>query len=154
RGGMGEVYAAQDEELSRRVAVKVLGGSLRGSPGAAQRLLREAQAMAQLNHPNIVTVYDVGSEGEELYVAMELVDGESLRHWLLAAVRGWPEIVRVFLQAARGLAAAHAAGIVHRDFKPDNVLVSRDGRVRVADFGLARLAAERDEAGVERVSGT
>src|SRR5205807_3069161 len=98
----------------------------------------EAQALARLDHPNIVTVYDVGTEGENMFVAMELIDGSTLDGWLSAAPRTWRTIRDVFLAAGRGLAAAHAAGIVHRDFKPRNVIVGRDGRVRVADFGLAR----------------
>jgi tetratricopeptide (TPR) repeat protein/predicted Ser/Thr protein kinase len=135
-GGMGEVYAANDGELRRRVALKVMRARRRpqGGPGLQQ----EAQAMARLQHANVVTVYDVGrlETGEE-FVAMELVDGGSLRQWLAAQERSPREILRVFIAAGRGLWAAHQAGIVHRDFKPDNVLVGKDGSVRVADFGLA-----------------
>ena len=138
-GGMGSVYAAWDLELHRRVALKVLHEGAR-----AQLLLREGQALAQLKHPNVVTVHDVGHAGERVFIAMELVEGASLRRWLAAAPRGRRDIVAVFLQAARGLAAAHAAGLVHRDFKPDNVLVGDDGVVRVADFGLARAVHDGD----------
>jgi len=136
-GGMGEVYIAYDEELDRRVAMKLLR---RAVPSAAeqQRMHREAQALARLSHPNVVQVYDVGHHGEQLFVTMELVVGADLRRWLRAAKRGWREVLEVMLQAGEGLAAAHQAGLIHRDIKPDNILVGDDGRVRMADFGLAR----------------
>ncbi len=138
-GGMGIVLAARDPDLDRRVALKILrpdlfAGESRGE--ADLRLTREAQAMARLAHPNVVTVYEVGRVGDHRFVAMELVEGTTLRGWLAAAPRGWREIVAMFIGAGRGLAAAHAAGLVHRDFKPDNVLVGADGRPRVTDFGL------------------
>ncbi len=135
-GGMGVVYAARDPKLGRRVALKVVRS---GKPSAHDRLLREAQAMARLAHPNVVTVYDVIAHESEVVVAMELVPGTTLARWLQTADREWTAIVDVFVQAGRGLAAAHAAGIVHRDFKPSNVFVRDDGRVQVGDFGLARL---------------
>ncbi len=135
-GGMGVVYAAYDRELGRKVALKVLHG--RGDDLSRQRLVREAQAMAKLAHPNVVTVHDVGEHEGHTFIAMEFIEGQSLDRWLAGAPRDWREIVGVFLQAGRGLAAAHRAGLVHRDFKPGNVLVGRDGRVRVVDFGLAR----------------
>ena len=144
-GGMGHVYAAFDPELERKVAVKVLSGHLldSGSAQAAQdRLRREAQAVAKLAHPNVVSVYDVGTAGGRVFLAMELVDGETLRSWLHAGARPWQEVLDLFDQAGKGLAAAHDAGLVHRDFKPGNVMVGRDGRVRVLDFGLARPAAD------------
>jgi tetratricopeptide (TPR) repeat protein len=130
-GGMGVVYAAYDPEFDRRIALKIVRP--RGD-----RLLCEAQAAARLSHPNVVAVHDAGSFGDQVFLAMELVDGQTLRQWLAEEERGWREIVRVFTLAGRGLAAAHAAGLVHRDFKPENVLVGKDGQVRVADFGLAR----------------
>jgi serine/threonine protein kinase/Tfp pilus assembly protein PilF len=138
-GGMGEVYAAFDPQLNRKVALKLLLPSpALGTPAQARlRLLREAQAMAQLTHPNVLPVYDVGEAGERVFIAMELVEGSTLGRWLKEAPRPWREVLRVFAEAGRGLAAAHAAGLVHRDFKPDNVLVSRSGRVSVLDFGLA-----------------
>jgi predicted Ser/Thr protein kinase len=138
-GGMGVVHAAFDPDLERRVALKVLraGG---GGDDARQRLLREARAMARLTHPNVVTVHEVGSAGGRDYVAMELVDGETLADWLRAERRPDREILAAFVAAGRGLAAAHAAGIVHRDFKPHNVLRHRNGRIVVTDFGLAREA--------------
>ncbi|MCE9571841.1 MAG: serine/threonine protein kinase [Deltaproteobacteria bacterium] len=136
-GGMGVVYAADDPELARRVAVKLLRKDLRAAIGEA-RLQREAQAMARISHENVIAVYDVGTHDDQVFVAMELVIGQSLRGWLKERPRTIGEMVRVFAAAGRGLAAAHAAGFVHRDFKPDNVLVGTDGRVRVTDFGLAR----------------
>jgi tetratricopeptide (TPR) repeat protein/predicted Ser/Thr protein kinase len=142
QGGMGVVYAAYDRELDRKVAVKLLRGERARDGGA--RLLREAQAMARLQHPNVIAVHDVGTFGGRVFVAMEFVDGETL-----AAMRerslGWRETLALFIQAGRGLAAAHAAGLVHRDFKPENALVGRDGRVRVLDFGLARAILDAAE---------
>jgi tetratricopeptide (TPR) repeat protein/predicted Ser/Thr protein kinase len=141
-GGMGVVYAAFDPQLDRRVALKVLrpdpDGSSGSSWGGPERLLREAQAMARLSHPNVIAVHDVGTHEDEVFVAMELVDGETLKDWRAHGSRTWQEVLDVFRQAGAGLAAAHRAGIVHRDFKPDNVMISRDGRVYVLDFGLAR----------------
>ena len=139
-GGMGVVWTAHDPELDRPVAIKLLT-SPRGDSQA--RLLREAQAMAKLAHPNVVAVFDVGLHNGQVYVAMELVLGVTLRAWLDADPRRpWRTILEMFLQAGRGLAAAHAVGLVHRDFKPDNALVGEDGRLRVVDFGLAALARD------------
>jgi serine/threonine-protein kinase len=146
-GGMGVVYAAYDPELDRRVALKALHSAEGDSQGGGRgRLFREAQAMARLSHPNVVTVYDVIGEGEMVLVAMELVEGTSLRKWLEEGKRPWRAIVEAFAQAGKGLAAAHDAGIVHRDFKLDNVLRGVDGQVKVVDFGLARSAARRSVA--------
>jgi tetratricopeptide (TPR) repeat protein len=146
-GGMGVVYSAFDPELDRKVAIKLLQAQHGGSESGGQSwLLREAQAMARLAHPNVVAVYDVGvMSADHVFVAMELVEGETLRVWLKRP-KPWREIVAVMRAAGAGLAAAHAAGLVHRDFKPDNVLVGRDGRARVMDFGLARLHAGDDRA--------
>jgi hypothetical protein len=141
RGAMGTVYAADDPDLDRTVAVKLLhAGALSDSARSRLRtaLLREAQAMARLSHPEVITVYDVAALGDQLFIAMEFVDGETLRRWRAERHRSCPEILAVYERAGSGLAAAHEAGLVHRDFKPDNVLVGRDGRVRVTDFGLAR----------------
>jgi len=160
KGGMGVVYAAFDPELDRKVAMKLLHPELvaRGGADAAARLLREGRAIAKLSHPNVVTVHDVGTTHDgAVFVAMELVEGSSLDHWIAEKPRPWREVVEVFAQAGAGLVAAHAAGMVHRDFKPANVLMGRDGRVRVTDFGLARfenqaratdagLAPRRDDA--------
>jgi serine/threonine protein kinase len=156
RGAMGVVYAANDPDLDRKVAVKVLraeslSDAARQRMGA--RLLREAKAMARLSHPEVVTVYEVGIYADQLFVAMEYVDGETLRHWRAARHRGYAEILGVYERAGSGLAAAHEAGLVHRDFKPDNVLVGRDGRVRVTDFGLARSVSDVD-VGTDAAHGT
>ncbi|MCA9636215.1 MAG: serine/threonine protein kinase, partial [Myxococcales bacterium] len=128
-GGMGVVVEAYDPELDRRVAIKLLKPD-RGGGESQARLLREAQAMARLSHPNVVQVHDVGMVGDQVFVAMELIRGQTLAHWLSERPRGWREVVRQFIEAARGLQAAHAVGLVHRDFKPDNVLLADDGRVR------------------------
>jgi len=146
-GATGVVYAADDPELARQVALKLLrprAAARQGVRAARFRMLREAQAMARLTHRNVVAVYDVGDDGEHLYIAMELVRGANLRRWLDGRARPWREVVPVLLAAGRGLAAAHAHGLVHRDFKPENVLIGNatdrpdDRRVCVSDFGLAR----------------
>ena len=142
-GGMGTVYSAFDPTLDRTVALKVLHDKVENAD-AEQRLLREAQAMARLSHPNVVTVHDAGMKDGRPYVAMEFVDGYDLRTWLRREKRSWREIVDTFVAAGDGLAAAHAAGLIHRDFKPGNVMVGNDGRVRVTDFGLARAAEAGD----------
>ncbi|MBL9103251.1 MAG: serine/threonine protein kinase [Myxococcales bacterium] len=136
-GAMGAVYAAYDEALDREVAVKLMHRD-DDHPRRDERLLREAQAMAKLSHPNVAQVYEAGLHGGHVYIAMELIDGVTLRRWLDAAERPWQAIVATFVAAGRGLQAAHRAGVVHRDFKPDNVLVGADGRVVVVDFGVAR----------------
>src|SRR5450432_294961 len=141
RGGMGEVYAAYDPELDRKVAVKILRA--RSADGEA-RLLREAQAIAKLQHPNVVVVYDVGEFHDTVFIAMEFVDGNTLGFWMHADARPWRETLRLFQFAGRGLAAAHELGMVHRDFKPDNVMLTKDGQIRVMDFGLARQADAGD----------
>ncbi len=148
-GGMGVVFAAYDPQLDRKVALKLLRSGINyNTKDARTRLRREAQAIAQLSHPNVVSVYDVGETDEgDLYIAMEFVEGDTLSQWLKKYPRTTREIIEVFLQAARGLVAAHGVGLLHRDFKPDNVLVGGDGRVRVTDFGLARsVMAEPAEA--------
>ena len=137
-GGMGVVYLARDPMLDRAVALKVVHAD-RASAGGQAQLVREAQAMARLQHPNVVTVHDVGVVDGRVFVSMERIEGETLRAWLKRP-RPWREVVSVFIAAGRGLGAAHAAGIVHRDFKPENVLVAASGRVCVADFGLAHPA--------------
>lgn len=141
-GGMGLVYTAHDDRLSRRIAIK----GLRRAGGRAEQLLREARTMAQLAHPNVVAVYDVLEGHGQLFLAMELVSGQSVRQWLDAAPRGWKETVDVFLAAGAGLAAAHAAGIVHGDIKPANLLFGEDGRVRITDFGLSSSSLAPDES--------
>jgi tetratricopeptide (TPR) repeat protein/predicted Ser/Thr protein kinase len=148
QGGMGIVYAAWDPDLGRRVAIKLLRTDKQHAEGRTvgqARLLREAQAMARVSHPHVISVFDVGTLGEGVFVAMEFVDGTTLKKWVKDEQRPWHKVLDTFLAAGRGLAGAHAAGLVHRDFKPDNVLIGKDGRVRVTDFGLARMA----EDGVE-----
>jgi tetratricopeptide (TPR) repeat protein len=135
-GGMSVVYEAFDERLARAVALKLM---LVGDAGSdRERLRREAQALARLNHPNVVEVFEIGEHDDKPYVAMALIEGHALDRWLRLQPRSPAEIVEVFVQAGEGLAAAHAQGLVHRDFKPGNVLVGNDGRVRVVDFGLVR----------------
>jgi serine/threonine protein kinase/tetratricopeptide (TPR) repeat protein len=142
-GGMGVVYRARDAELDRDVALKLVTADAaheNESHGKA-RLLREAQALAQLAHPNVTAIFDVGRFEGGVFLAMELVDGESLETWMKAEPHDWRDVVALFRDAGRGLEAAHAAGLVHRDFKPSNVMIGTDQRVRVLDFGLARAAS-------------
>jgi tetratricopeptide (TPR) repeat protein len=136
-GGMGVVYRARDRQLGRDVAIKLVLAGDDPNETLAARLLREAQALAQLSHPNVVAVYDVGRVEGGVFVAMELIAGTAGDEWLREQKRSWREVLRVFRDAARGLAAAHAVGLVHRDFKPANLILGDDGRVRVLDFGLA-----------------
>jgi tetratricopeptide (TPR) repeat protein len=157
RGGMGVVLSAYDPMLDRRVAIKLLRPG--AFPGVSEhqgkaRLQREAQAMAKLAHPNVVAVHDVGAVGEQLFIAMEYVDGQTLSAWASSAVRDWREIVRMFVAAGSGLQAAHAAGMVHRDFKPDNVLIGSDGRPRVGDFGLVSVTRSCEGAGPAEIGTT
>lgn len=145
-GGMGVVFAAYDPELDRKVALKLLHPSTAGRR-SQQHILREAQVMAQLGHPNVVAVHDIGEHEGQVFIAMELVEGRTLADWLDERPRTWREIVAVFLQAGEGVAAAHRKGIVHRDFKPANAMIDADGRVRVLDLGLAR--PRRDEVSTD-----
>lgn len=146
RGGMGVVVCAYDPDVDRRVAIKVLHEKDDDSGEARRRrALREAQAMGKLSHPNVVTVYEVGVVAGHPFIVMEYVDGASLRAWLDDGDRDRDAIVDVFRRAGRGLAAAHEAGLVHRDFKPENVLIDEDGRAAVADFGIAGLDARDDD---------
>ncbi|MGZ6096760.1 MAG: serine/threonine-protein kinase [Myxococcaceae bacterium] len=142
RGGMGMVYGAFDPELDRKVAVKFLRGREGNRAGSRTQLLAEAQAIARLSHPNIVTVHDVGTFDGEVFFAMEYVKGETLRRAQRPGISGLRHTLALYGAAGQGLAAAHQAGIVHGDFKPENVLVGEDGRVRVTDFGLARAVHE------------
>jgi|GEM_PF-2100143 len=143
-GAMGVVWRAHDPKLGRLVALKLLR---RYDPALMDRLVREAQSMAQVTHPNVVGVYDVGATDGASFIAMELVSGQSLRAWQTEGKRTLPEIITAYIAAGRGLAAAHSAGIIHRDFKADNVLVGQDGSVKVTDFGLA--AAKPSETGTK-----
>ena len=148
-GATATVFSAYDAQLERIVALKILRAQLQTSD-IGVRLLREAQAMARLRHPNVVTVYDVGTFDDRIYIAMEFVDGATLRKWVQREPRQWRQVLEVLKGAGRGLAAAHEAGLVHRDFKPDNVLVGSDGRVLVTDFGIAR----RDQSTPSTSEGT
>lgn len=148
-GGVGEVYSAYDPALDRRVALKVLRkGPHEDAATASERqasLVREAKALASLSHPNVVTVHDVGRELDRTYIAMELVEGRDLKEWIHeSAKRPWKDTLGMFIDAGKGLHAAHIKGILHRDFKPANVLVGHDEWVRVSDFGLARLVSPAD----------
>ena len=146
-GGMGEVYRARDSRLGRIVAVKVLRPDVAGHPDRIERFEREARAASALNHPNIVTIHDVGVEGGMSYIAMEWVDGLPLRDLVARAKpQTIPTVVSIGAQIAEGLGVAHAVGIVHRDLKPDNVMVTADGLVKILDFGLAKLVAPGDKA--------
>ncbi|MEM7157108.1 MAG: serine/threonine-protein kinase [Myxococcota bacterium] len=147
-GGMGHVHRAHDPKLQRDVAIKLVH---RSSARSHHRMRREAQAMAQLSHPNVLPIYDVAEQEGQLFIAMELVEGMTLRQWLRAKPRKWPEVLDMFMRAGRGLQAAHEVGLVHRDFNLRNVLVGYDGRVRVMDFGLARPCG--DESMFDLTSG-
>ena len=153
-GGMGVVLSAYDPQLDRRVALKLVRPELCRGAAAAEaraRLQREAQAMARFSHPNVVTVFDVGTVDEQLFVAMEFVSGD-LAAWLEDEARAWRKVVQIFVEAGRGLAAAHAVELVHRDFKPANVLIDPDERPRVTDFGLVAALAEEGVAVVTDAS--
>ncbi len=148
QGGMGVVYMAYDPELDRRIALKLLSvkkSSASQADRARERLLREAKALAQLSHPNVVSAYDVGTLDQDVFVAMELVEGLTLKEWIREKKPTLWQRVQVLLAAGRGIDAAHQAGLVHRDVKPDNIIVGDDGRVRVLDFGLARAAVTESE---------
>ena len=153
-GGMGVVYAAFDPELNRRVAIKLVRAELGRDEHGRARMVREAQAMARLSHPNVVSVYDVGIAGDgSLFIAIELVEGGTLSDWLRQSPRSGRDVLAMFIAAGRGLAAAHRAGLVHRDFKPENVLVGTDGRPRVTDFGLVCAdSADNADSVVERTT--
>ncbi|HEX8703798.1 MAG TPA: serine/threonine-protein kinase [Myxococcaceae bacterium] len=150
QGGMGVVVAAYDARLDRRVALKLLRRLERGEGEELEEawLVREAQAMAKLSHPNVVAVYDAGTlEDGSIFIAMEYIQGQNLRRWRNQEPRAWRQVLEAYVAAGRGLAAAHAAGLIHRDFKADNVLVGQDGRVRVTDFGLARTQSAAESGG-------
>src|SRR5262245_46086187 len=138
-GGMGEVYRARDPKLGREIAVKVLPAEISEDAGRRQRFEQEARSASALNHPGIITIYDIGSEGGVTYIAMELVEGRPLRDLLAEGPLPTRKILEIGAQAADGLSKAHAAGIVHRDLKPENLMISKDGFVKILDFGLAKL---------------
>jgi tetratricopeptide (TPR) repeat protein len=149
-GAMGVVYRARDQRLDRDVAVKV---GIAVNPVALDRIEREAKALARLAHPNVVVVHQVGTVGGRVFIALEHVDGGTARDWLDARDRTWQEIVALYAAAGDGLAAAHAAGLVHRDIKPDNILVGSDGRPRIADFGVVGAASSTGPAGLAGTPG-
>jgi serine/threonine protein kinase len=136
RGGMGVVYAAHDSKLDRKVAIKMLRSE--GNANLQRRLVREAMAMAKLAHPCVVTVHEIGEHEGAAFLVMEYVEGQTLRQWLAAGQRSLGEILQVFSAAGRGLAAIHQAGLIHRDFKPDNLMIRASGQVLVMDLGIAR----------------
>jgi serine/threonine protein kinase len=144
-GGMGEVYRARDERLKREVAIKVLPAELAADPERRSRFEREARAASALSHPNILTVYDIGSADSTVYIAMELVEGGTLKDLVASGPLASKKLLELATQVAEGLSAAHAAGIVHRDLKPANVMVSKHGFVKILDFGLAKLVTPEDQ---------
>jgi serine/threonine protein kinase len=139
-GGMGEVYRARDTRLGREVAIKVLPEQLSADAGRLRRFEKESRAASSLNHPNIVTIYEVGQSDSTSFIVMELVDGKTLREVLVGGALPVRKLLDIAIQIAEGLAKAHSAGIVHRDLKPENVMVTQDGLVKILDFGLAKLA--------------
>jgi len=141
-GGMGEVYRARDPRLGREVAIKVLSEHLTNNPQALSRFKQEARAVAALSHPNILAIYDIGTDQGVSFAVMELLEGESLRSRLKSASLAWSNAVEIAAAIAEGLAAAHAKGITHRDLKPENIFLTSDGRVKILDFGLARWNAD------------
>jgi len=144
-GGMGEVYRARDTRLGREVAIKVLSRELSSNRDRLDRFEREARAASALNHPNIVTIYELGQVDSTHYIAMELVEGETLREMLASGLIPMHKVIQIAAQVADGLAKAHEAGIVHRDLKPENLMVSQEGFVKILDFGLAKLVAPLSE---------
>src|SRR5512135_559242 len=140
-GGMGVVYRARDSRLEREVALKVLPEHLAGDQERLRRFEQEARSASALNHPNIVTIYELGQVDSTCYIAMELVEGSTLRHLLAAGPLPLHKMVQIAAQVADGLAKAHEAGILHRDLKPENLMVTRDGLVKILDFGVAKLTA-------------
>src|SRR5262245_15610506 len=149
-GGMGEVYRARDDRLSRDVAVKVLPGSFSSDPDRMRRFEQEARAAGQINHPNIMAVYDVGAYEGTPYIVSEYIEGETLRQVLDQGPFSPDRAIGLAIEIASGLAAAHAKGIVHRDLKPENLILLRDGRVKILDFGIAKLTRD----GMGKVSDT
>src|SRR5689334_15162663 len=138
-GGMGEVYLAEDTHLRRRVALKILSSDFTNELGQLRRFEQEAHAASALNHPNIITIYEVGLDEDTHFIATEFVEGETLREHMSRSKLGLREILDIAIQVASALAASHEAGIVHRDIKPENIMLRPDGYIKVLDFGIAKL---------------
>src|SRR5213595_2073976 len=138
-GGMGEVYLAEDRQLHRKVALKVLPAEVAANSDRMRRFKQEAKAAAALNHPNIAHIYEIGEHDGVNFIAMEFIDGQTLREMIHGGQTDLTKLLRHLQHVADGLAKAHAAGIVHRDLKPDNVMITRDGHAKILDFGLAKL---------------
>jgi eukaryotic-like serine/threonine-protein kinase len=153
-GGMGEVYLAQDLNLDRKVALKVLPEDVASNRQRMQRFVQEAKAASALNHPNIITIHEIGTEPGAHFMATEFIDGENLRHHLRRAPLTLTEAIDIAIQVASALSSAHAAGIIHRDIKPEHIMLRRDGIVKVLDFGLAKLTERWRAAEVDRDAAT
>src|SRR5712692_638184 len=146
-GGMGEVYLAQDTELDRKIALKILPGELASNQDRMRRFVQEAKSAAALNHPNIAHIYEIGEHDGLNFIAMEFVDGQRLSECIHGGQRDLAKLLRYLQHVAEGLAKAHAAGIVHRDLKPDNIMVTREGHAKILDFGLAKLVEPQGYSG-------
>ncbi len=144
-GGMGEVYLAQDTKLDRKVALKILPTDVAEDQGRMTRFVREAKSAAALNHPNIAHVYEIGESDSTHFIAMEFIDGQTLRQKSHQERTELGKLLRFLQHTAEGLARAHAAGIVHRDLKPDNIMITRDGHAKILDFGLAKLSERKGD---------
>ena len=146
-GGMGEVYLAEDSQLRRRVALKILPGDLASNQDRMRRFIQEAQAAAALNHPNIATIHEIGESDGVNFISMEFIDGFTLRELIHGKQTEMSKLLRYLQHVAEGLAKAHSAGIVHRDLKPDNIMITREGHAKILDFGLAKLIEQRPMPG-------
>src|SRR5450755_4422680 len=153
-GGMGAVYRAEDTRLGRHVAIKILTNVTLSDRERLVRFEQEARATGMLNHPNLLTIYDVGNENGTAYIVSELLEGETLRERLERGPLATRRAVDAALQVANGLAAAHEKGIIHRDLKPDNIFLTRDGRAKILDFGIAKLSAKSDDGGIFQQAAT
>src|SRR5437588_10065645 len=146
-GGMGEVYLAQDTKLDRKVALKILPAEVASNRDRMERFIREAKAAAALNHPNIAHIYEIGEADDLNFIAMEFIDGQTLRQLIHSRRSELSKLLRYLQHAAEGLAKAHAVGIVHRDLKPDNIMITTDGHAKVLDFGLTKLVEPQRTSG-------
>src|SRR5437899_5191128 len=151
-GGMGEVYLAQDTKLDRKVALKILPADLASNRDRMERFIREAKSAAALNHPNIATIHEIGESDGVNFIAMEFIDGATLREKIHQEQTELRKLLRYLQHAAEGLAKAHAAGILHRDLKPDNIMITRDGHAKILDFGLAKLIEPPQPLGIDNAS--